>query len=892
MQTSAPRPWMTWLLAMSCATALSACGDPIESDSNDLESFSFLAADNSTLAADVHATIVGDDITATVPFGADVPRLVARFTTTGASVTVEGVPQTSGETSNDFTRPIVYRVRAGNGTKRDFTATVRVLPSTAYDLTAFAFLGASNPTLAADVTATIVDDEITATVPFGTDVSALVATFTTTGARVTVGGTLQTSGQTPNDFRSPVVYRVAAPDDNARDYTVTVTIAPNAAKELTSFQLRPLENPQLTGPVFATISGTNIALTAPFGTGVTGLRATFTTTGASVTVGLVSQLSGQTPNDFTNPIVYRVTAVDGTTKDFTVTVTVALNPAKEITSFRFAAAGNPVLPADVTATIDGTAITATVPLGTDRTALVATFVHTGAIVTVGGAAQTSGQTPNDLRGPVVYRVTALDGTTKDFTVIIVIAPSSETFVKASNPNVYELFGAALALSADGTTLAIGAVHEDSAAAGVGGDQADNSLNNAGAVYVFTRASAGATWALQAYVKASNPGAGDNFGFSLALSADGNTLAVGSVGENSNATGINGNQANETGLASGAVYVFTRTGTTWTQQAYVKTPILTMHAWFGYSLALSADGNTLAVGASREDSNATGVGGDGNNSLEIDSGAVYVYTRAGTTWSHQAFIKASNTESANHFGFRLTLSADGNTLAVSAPAECSTATGIGGNQASTSAGVDSGAVYVFTRAGVTWAQQAYVKASNTGAGDEFGSCVALSADASTLVVGAPLEDSGAVGVGGNQLDNFAPDRGAAYVFTRTGTTWTQQAYVKSPDVIHYRHFGMSCGLSANGTTLAVGAPSGFATVGVPYPGAAYLYTRAGTTWSLQAPVLASVGDPFDNYGVALALASDGKTLVVGADGEDSAATGVGGNQADNSMSYSGAVYVYR
>ncbi|HWO23289.1 MAG TPA: DUF4215 domain-containing protein, partial [Kofleriaceae bacterium] len=172
--------------------------------------------------------------------------------------------------------------------------------------------------------------------------------------------------------------------------------------------------------------------------------------------------------------------------------------------------------------------------------------------------------------------------------------SLSVYVKASNTGAEDAFGYSVALSADGATLAVGAVMENSAATGIGDDQASGIAYGAGAVYVFTWS--GTTWSQQAYIKASNTGAGDGFGISVALSADGATLAVGAHYEASAATGIGGNQANNSAERSGAVYVFTRSGTTWSQQAYVKASNTRAHANFGRSVALSADGSTLAVGA--------------------------------------------------------------------------------------------------------------------------------------------------------------------------------------------------------------------------------------------------------------------------------------------------------
>jgi hypothetical protein len=214
------------------------------------------------------------------------------------------------------------------------------------------------------------------------------------------------------------------------------------------------------------------------------------------------------------------------------------------------------------------------------------------------------------------------------------------YVKASNTGAGDYFGSSVALSADGNTLAVGAYREDSNATGIGGDQANDSANNPGAVYVFVR-SDGGDWSQQAYVKASNTGAADIFGYAVALSSDGNTLAVGAYLEASNATGIDGDQADDSMDNAGAVYVFVRDTTDqWSQQAYVKASNTGESDHFGWSVALSGDGNTLAVGASGEDSNATGIGGDEADDTAASSGAVYVFVRSDMgVWSQQAYVKA-------------------------------------------------------------------------------------------------------------------------------------------------------------------------------------------------------------------------------------------------------------
>ena len=180
---------------------------------------------------------------------------------------------------------------------------------------------------------------------------------------------------------------------------------------------------------------------------------------------------------------------------------------------------------------------------------------------------------------------------------------------------------------------------------------------------------------------------------------------------------------------------------------------------GVTLAMSDDGRTIAVSTPHEDSAATGVNGKQDDESAWDSGAAYVFVKTGDNWAQQAYLKASNTQTSDKFGFAVVLSGDGNTVAVSATLEDSNARGINGNQQDNSA-ESSGAVYVFVRTGATWTQQAYIKASNAEAGDQFGWSVALNHDGSTLAVGAQSEASGASGINGNQADNEAADAGAA------------------------------------------------------------------------------------------------------------------------------------
>ena len=426
---------------------------------------------------------------------------------------------------------------------------------------------------------------------------------------------------------------------------------------------------------------------------------------------------------------------------------------------------------------------------------------------------------------VVNEATALNGATDAGAVYVLIRSGTEwgqqAYVKPLNVGVTGVgdnFGASIALSADGNTLAVGAPLEDSATTGIDSTP-DETAPNAGAVYVYTRTAG--VWSQQAYVKPSastigTASAGDNFGVSVALSADGNTLAVGAHLEDSGTIAA----PNELAVDAGAVYVFTRSGTVWSQQAYIKGSNSLAGDNFGSSVALSGDGNTLAVGAPLEDTTAA------------EAGAVYVFTRTGSTWTEQALVKASNPGAGDNFGVSVALSSsDGNTLAVGASNEASSATGINGDQANNNA-AGAGAVYVLIRTGPTWTQQAYVKASNTGSGDSFGGSVALSADGNALMVGAINEDGSATGIGGTS-NEAALGAGAAYAYTRSGTVWTPLSYVKASN------------------------------------------TGAG-----------------DGFGASVALSSNGSTRAIGARFEDSNATGIGGNQGSNTAADAGAVYVFQ
>ncbi len=304
------------------------------------------------------------------------------------------------------------------------------------------------------------------------------------------------------------------------------------------------------------------------------------------------------------------------------------------------------------------------------------------------------------------------------------------------------------------------------------------------------------------------GISTQFGHSVALSADGDTMLVGGPGDE---------------LYGGSAWVYTRSGSTWTQQAKLDASEVSCGgfycgAYVGYSVALSADGNTALVAGY---GNAGGIG------------AAWVFTRSGTTWTQQGPALTGKGEiGAGEFGASVALSADGNTALIGVPDDYGYA----------------GAAWVFTRAGATWTQEGEKLSANDESEPEesrFGYSVALSADGDTALIGGP-DDNGR--------------QGAAWVFTRSDSTWTQQgAKLTGGAETGAGELGYSVALSADGATALIGAPGDNEGVG-----AAWTYTRSGSTWTQDGPKLPGNGEPGERgLGYEIALSRDGDTTLIDA-----------------------------
>lgn len=364
---------LSLFIAGLCLAACTLDTAPVLNTQAEITGFDLYKSDNPSLPEDVFGAIDGNTITLTVPAGADVGALSPNIDHTGASVSPgDGVAQ-------DFSGPVTYTVTAADGSTRGYTVRVQVMSNSSKDITRFTIDGKS---------ATIKGSEITLTLPYGSDPTQLTPRIEHTGQSVSP------ASDAPQDFQRPVSYTVTAADGSTRDYIVTVSIAPNNAKEITDFQIAGIQ---------ASISATTITLTLPFGSDLTSLTPTIDHTGASI------QPASGAAQDFSKAVSYTVTAADGSTRTYTVMVAIAASDAAEMTQF---------ILSGVEANIMSNSIAVTVPYGTDVSALAPTLTHTGASV------QPASGEARDFSSPQMYVITAQDGSTRVYTVTVTIARSS------------------------------------------------------------------------------------------------------------------------------------------------------------------------------------------------------------------------------------------------------------------------------------------------------------------------------------------------------------------------------------------------------------------------------------------------------------------------------------
>jgi len=386
---------------------------------------------------------------------------------------------------------------------------------------------------------------------------------------------------------------------------------------------------------------------------------------------------------------------------------------------------------------------------------------------------------------------------------------TESKVTASDGVSGDLFGMSVSLSEDGNYAMVGASSHDT-----GG-------TNAGAAYVYVRS--GSSWSQQQKIQASDTGADRDFGYFVSLNSDGTYALIGSYGHE--AEGANAGQA----------YVFTRSGSTWTQQQRFTGSDVEASDNFGKSGYINSDGTYAIVGAR---------GDDGSGNAISSSGAAYIFTRSGSTWTEQAILRPSNAGASDIFAeyHGVSMNSTGDYVVVGSRLEDGAADNISA----------SGAAYVFTRSGSTWTEQAILRASDAQASDYFGTSVSINGDGTYIAIGAAYAP--------NSVKN-----GAVYVFTRSGSTWTEQAKLTASDGEGNDQLGWSIAISSDGKHIISGARYEGGGSGNPISntGAAYIFSRSGSSWSQARKLNASDAAADDVFGYHTAISNDGTYVMAGA-----------------------------
>jgi len=420
-----------------------------------------------------------------------------------------------------------------------------------------------------------------------------------------------------------------------------------------------------------------------------------------------------------------------------------------------------------------------------------------------------------------------------------------TKLVATDPDQSDYFGWSVAISGDGNTTIVGARTED------GPPSAPSP--NSGSAYIFTRT--GSSWDTGTKIRAPDLEAGNQFGYSVSISNDGNTAIVSAH----NQSGPPSEPPSIRDLC-GAAYIFTRTDGSWDTGTKIRAPDPQIYDSFGFSVAISGDGNTAIVGAYVEDGTSP--------SYTFNSGAAYIFTRTSGSWDTGTKIVASDAQGGDYFGFRVAISDDGNTAIVGAENE---------DRPGQPTSDQAGAAYIFTRTNGSWDTGTKIVASDREYRDLFGYSVAISGDGNTAIVGAIDEDGTSPDAGFNS--------GAAYIFTRTDGSWDTGTKIRAPDPETQDYLGYSVSLSYDGNTAIVGSryEDGPPSAPVESQGSVYIFTRTNGSWDTGTKITNPDPEQSDYFGGSVSISSDGNTIIAGAYTDDGTSPDVNFN--------SGAAYIF-
>jgi hypothetical protein len=384
-----------------------------------------------------------------------------------------------------------------------------------------------------------------------------------------------------------------------------------------------------------------------------------------------------------------------------------------------------------------------------------------------------------------------------------------------DPNVGDEFGYSVAISSNGS-YAIAGVRYDDGPAGT-------PQPNWGSACIFVRS--GSTWVFQQRITAPVPDPADSFAYSVAISGDGSYAIAGAHLDDTPT------------YDAGSAYIFSRSGSTWSYQTKITAPDGATGDLFAWSVSISSDGSYAIAGA---------WGDDGNY------GSAYIFSRSGSTWSYQTKITAPDRAPQDRFGHSVSISGDGSYALVGAYRDS-----------------PAGSAYIWVRSGTSWTFQQRITGPDPGSSDYFGDSVSISGDGSYAIVGAHRYDA-----------NYT-NTGAAYIFSRSGSTWSYQTKITAPDRAQTDSFGQSVAISGDGSYAIAGAWADDGPAGTPQPnrGSAYIFSRSGSTWSYQTKITALNSKNNDYFAYSVSISGDGSYALIGSPRDDD-------GTAD-----AGSVYIY-
>jgi len=387
---------------------------------------------------------------------------------------------------------------------------------------------------------------------------------------------------------------------------------------------------------------------------------------------------------------------------------------------------------------------------------------------------------------------------------------TESIIRDSDAGAVDYFGRTVGVASEADVVAVGATGWDPY----------------GSVVVFNKS--GGSWSQTTRLQHSDAATSDQLGYSLDINSDGTYVIAGNPWDDDLTSGFNYTNQN-----LGSAYVFYYNGSSWSQQAKLTDGSdRGTNNFLGSDVGLNSDATYAIVGKQNQ-------------------GVAFIFTRSGTSWSLQQKLSPSDVSTADYGGAAVDINADGTYAIV----------GAYGVEENSNLNDNNGAVYVFTRSGSTWTQQQKLTASDSQAGDQFGIECSISDDGDYIVVGALGEDGGS--------GDPTSASGAAYVFYRSGSTWSQQAKLTASDAQASDQFGHSVDISGDGTRVVVGAYLEDGGSGDPASnsGAAYVFKRDGTSWTEEKIILASDAQANDKFTERVRINKAGDTIISGADQED-------------------------